>query len=207
MKRTVALVIIVALLAGCATTEQQTRTEGTAAGAGIGALIGAGIGALAGGGKGAAIGAGVGAVVGGVAGYSYANSIVKRRQLLQGKENDLDARISYAQAVNKDTQDYNARLEQQVAATRDKIDDLEAKVRRNEISQSALKREKNSLSKELSEARDNQALIQKELADLNEFRSNHEQSSQLDAEIDRLEMSLSRVKKNTNALAALNQRI
>jgi len=101
MKKIVALAIVVTLLGGCATTDQQAKTEGTVAGAGIGALLGAGIGALAGGGKGAAIGAGVGALVGGVAGYSYANTVVKRRQVLQGKENDLDARISYAQGVNK----------------------------------------------------------------------------------------------------------
>jgi len=95
----------------------------------------------------------------------------------------------------------------QVKSTRYKIDDLHAKVRRKEISQSTLKTERDSVSQQLQEAKDNQELIQKELADLKDFRSTHGQSRQLDAEIDRLEMSLVRVKKNTDALAALNQRI
>jgi outer membrane protein OmpA-like peptidoglycan-associated protein len=56
-----------ALIAGCATPQQNN----TAAGTGAGAVAGAGLGALFGGGRGAAVGAGLGAVAGGVVGYNW----------------------------------------------------------------------------------------------------------------------------------------
>jgi outer membrane protein OmpA-like peptidoglycan-associated protein len=56
-----------ALIAGCATQQQNNAAVGT----GVGAGVGAGLGALLGGGKGAAIGAGVGAVAGGITGYNW----------------------------------------------------------------------------------------------------------------------------------------
>ncbi|GAA5236626.1 OmpA family protein [Verticiella sediminum] len=65
--RIATLVAAGALLAGCA-TDQQNRT---AVGTGAGAALGAGLGALIGNSRGAAIGAGIGAVAGGVAGYNW----------------------------------------------------------------------------------------------------------------------------------------
>ncbi|CAN7469142.1 OmpA family protein [Trinickia sp. LjRoot230] len=56
-----------AILAGCATEQQNNAAVGT----GAGAALGAGLGAIFGGGKGAAIGAGVGALAGGVTGYNW----------------------------------------------------------------------------------------------------------------------------------------
>lgn len=73
MKKTVSLRIATlvaasALVAGCA-TEQQNRT---AMGTGAGAAVGAGLGALIGdSSRAAAIGAGIGAVAGGIAGYNW----------------------------------------------------------------------------------------------------------------------------------------
>jgi outer membrane protein OmpA-like peptidoglycan-associated protein len=70
-KRTLSKLAVVlatgALIAGCASPQQNN----TAVGAGGGAVAGAGLGALIGGHRGAAIGAGLGAVTGGVVGYNW----------------------------------------------------------------------------------------------------------------------------------------
>lgn len=62
-----ALALVSALVAGCAT---QRQTE-TAVGAGAGAATGAVVGGMAGGGRGAAVGAGVGAAAGAAIGYNW----------------------------------------------------------------------------------------------------------------------------------------
>lgn len=67
MTRLTVFALAGALLAGCATEQQNNAAVGT----GAGAALGAGLGAIFGGGKGAAIGAGVGAVAGGVTGYNW----------------------------------------------------------------------------------------------------------------------------------------
>lgn len=207
MKRLVAVAMAVALSAGCATQEQQAKTEGTAAGVGIGAAIGAGMGAIFGGGKGAAIGAAVGGSIGGVAGYSYANKVAERHQELVGRENDLDARIAYAQAINQDTEQYNRQLGKEVEAQRHRIGRLESEIARNEVDQQDLKKEKHVLNLKLKEARKNEEVAEKQYTDLKRFRASHEPSRALDAEIARLERNLVQLKKYTGTLAALDQRI
>jgi hypothetical protein len=207
MKRVAAVAVIVAFLAGCSTTEQQGRTEGTAAGAGIGAAVGAGLGALIGGGKGAAIGAGVGGLAGAGVGYSYANKVANRHKQLQGKENDLDTQISYVRSVNDDTEKYNAQLKKEIESLEPQVNALEAKVRREEVDRATLEKEKLALGKKLEEAKKNQAVAEQEYERAKGFRAQHGQSEKLDAEVKRLETALAELKKQTDALAALNQRI
>lgn len=70
MTRLGAGAIVLAMAAGCATTETQGGR--TATGAGLGAALGAGLGAIvADSSKGALIGAGIGTVVGGLVGYNW----------------------------------------------------------------------------------------------------------------------------------------
>src|SRR5499425_619715 len=127
MKRLIAVAVVVLLVSSCATQDQQAQTEGTALGALGGALLGAAIGGLASGdARGAAIGAGIGALTGGVAGFVYAHSIVKRREELAGRENDLDAQIKFARGVNQDTQEYNQKIASDVKAYKSEIDRLVA---------------------------------------------------------------------------------
>lgn len=97
MKKLLIVIVYMLLLSSCANQSQQAKTEGTAIGAGLGALAGAGIGFLAGGdAKSAAIGAGAGALLGGLGGYAYANDMDQYHQELQGKENNIDAQIEIA---------------------------------------------------------------------------------------------------------------
>jgi DNA repair exonuclease SbcCD ATPase subunit len=207
MKIIVYTMVIALLLTGCATQEQQTRTEGTAGGALLGAALGAGIGALAGGGKGAAIGAGIGAVVGGTTGLIYANSIIDRHRELQGRENDLDAQIANCRALNNDMQKCNEDLQQKIANYQSNIDELQARVNQGEDQRNSLRKTKLNIEKELKQQKKTQIALQKELAYRKKIRSQVAQSSELDAEITKLERHLAQLKKNTAALAALDQRI
>ncbi|MCP5275267.1 MAG: OmpA family protein [Burkholderiales bacterium] len=82
MKKSVLIVLITVLLAGCASmTDSQRRTaQGTAAGTGIGAAAGAIIGAIAGD---PALGAGIGAGVGALGGYVWSSHMEKQRQQME----------------------------------------------------------------------------------------------------------------------------
>jgi uncharacterized protein YnzC (UPF0291/DUF896 family) len=209
MKRLIALTVVGLFLTSCATQSDQARTEGTLAGAGIGAVVGAGVGYLIGGsGTAAGIGAAIGALSGGVGGYVYADRIAKRHEELAGKENDLDARVAFARGVNEDTLEYNARLKKEVNELEPRINELAAKKKKQEITQRELEREKQALATKVKDASKQLTVGQDQLQDLKKFRSEQKNTSKdLDEEIRTLEQSLAQMKSNTSALASLNQRI
>ena len=209
MKRLIALTVVGLFLTSCATQSDQARTEGTLAGAGIGAVVGAGVGYLIGGsGTAAGIGAAIGALSGGVGGYVYADRIAKRHEELAGKENDLDARVAFARGVNDDTLEYNARLKKEVNELEPKITELAAKKKNQEITQRELEKEKQALATRVKDANKQVVVGQDQLADLKKFRSEQKKTSkELDEEIKTLEQSLAQMKSNTSALASLNLRI
>ena len=209
MKRLLALAVVVLFVTSCATQGDQARTEGTLIGTGLGAAIGAGIGyAIGGSGTAAGIGAAIGGLAGGAGGYVYADRIAKRHEELAGKENDLDARVTFAQGVNQDTQEYNARLQKEVNELEPKITELAAKKEKQEVTQRELEKEKQRLATRVNDANKQLALGQDELQGLKKFRSEQKKSSkELDDQIKTLETSLAQMKSNTSALASLNQRI
>jgi hypothetical protein len=209
MKRFITIAVVVLFFSSCATQSEQARTEGTLAGAGVGAVVGAGLGYLIGrDAASAGIGAAIGALAGGVGGYVYADRIAKRHDELAGKENDLDARITFARGVNEDTQEYNARLQKEVHELEPKITELAAKKKNQEVTQRELEKEKQALATRVKVANKQLALGQDELQGLKKFRSEQKKSSkELDQEIKTLEQSLAQMKSNTSALASLNQRI
>lgn len=209
MKRFITIAVVVLVFSSCATQSEQARTEGTLAGAGIGAVVGGGLGYLIGrDAASAGIGAAIGALAGGAGGYVYADRIAKRHDELAGKENDLDARITFARGVNEDTQEYNARLKKEVDELEPKITELAAKKTNQEVTQRELEKEKQLLATRVKDANKQLALGQDELQGLKKFRSEQKKSSkELDQEIKTLEQSLAQMKSSTSALASLNQRI
>ncbi len=82
LKKSLLIVLITVLFAGCASmTESQRRTaQGTAAGTGIGAAAGVIIGAIAGD---PALGAGIGAGVGALGGYAWSSHMEKQKQQME----------------------------------------------------------------------------------------------------------------------------
>lgn len=113
--RIATLVASGALLAGCA-TDQQNRT---AIGTGAGAAIGAGLGALIGdSSRAAAIGAGLGAVAGGVAGYNWnkikgdvQNSGASNMGIDVTEQNDGSLKVNVPSTVSFDTDSYTLKPE------------------------------------------------------------------------------------------------
>ena len=206
MKNPIILAFAVLFMMSCATTEKQARTEGCAGGAVIGAVLGL---------VGAKVfdadekwAVAIGAVGGALAGCSYANRIVERQQALEGKENDLDARIQFARGVNDDTRAYNQQLVKKVEALEPQIDALVVQINQNQISQDQVERKRKALNAEVKDAQQGLNALQTELADLKNFRAMQAvPSAELDAEIAALEASLEQLQQNTNALASLSQRI
>ncbi|HJY84136.1 MAG TPA: hypothetical protein VKK81_24005 [Candidatus Binatia bacterium] len=211
MKRLSTLAVILLFVASCAPMNQQeqAKLEGT----GGGAAVGAGVGALAGyliGGSGTAalIGAGAGALIGGAAGYSYANKIVKRQKELTGRENDLDARIKFTRGVNQDTEEYNRKLEGEIKAEEQQIASLSAGVRDQQRTQQQREALGKQLTSKVDDANKQLSVAKAQLADIKTFRAQHPQPSQdLDAEISKLELTVSQLESKTNTLAAMRQRL
>ena len=208
MKRLILIMVLMFFIVACATQDQRAKTETTAAGVGIGAAIGAAFGYLVGDREGAAWGAAIGAALGGAAGYSYANKINDRREELIGKENDLDTRINVAHGINEETLKYNQKLEQNIEKLTAEIDNLDAKVKQQELAQRDLRAKQQDLDKVIKHTKENEAVLKKELDELKDFQTGQSQpSDELDMEIAKLEENLARLKNNTNQLASLRHRL
>lgn len=207
MKKLIAVALMIAMT-GCATESQQAKTESTVTGTAIGAIAGGIIGGLLGGKRGAVIGAATGGVIGGVAGYSYGDKIAQRHQELEGKENDLNARINFARGVNQDTEEYNQKLRQEIASTKQGVDALAAQIKRQQVTQQQLYTAREQLNAKVNNAQQQLTVAQTELHNLQVFKSKQpQQSAELNTEISRLQTNLAQLKSNTNTLAALSQRI
>jgi len=212
MKRFLAIVLITALFTSCANQSQQAKTEGTAVGAAGGAAIGAIIGKVIGDDTGMAIGAAVGALAGGLIGYNYAARMDKHRKELEGRENNIDARIEFARAMNSETKAYNDTLEQEISATM-------TQVQEQKLTQQELAKKKQELEATTNEAIDELAKIENDLRGMKTYRQKREvliqqnliadqgESNVLDQEIAKMEAHLEQLRQNTTALASLSQRI
>lgn len=207
MKLILVTALSVLLVGGCATGGDQAKTEGTVGGAAIGAVVGGLLGkAIGDDKKAAAIGAGLGAAIGGAIGYSYADRIARRHEELAGREDDLDAQIDFAMGVNQDTQEYNQSLEREIADLKPKVDELVARINRNEVTEEQLNRERKDLATKVSAADEQLLLAQQELTDLKKFQRT-QKSDILDQQITELEANVETLEKNTRVLASQRQRI
>jgi uncharacterized protein YcfJ len=113
------------LFTGCTNIKNdttRTKTEGTLAGAGLGALLGAGVGALAGGGgRSIATGAVVGAAAGGAAGYAYGSHVAKKKQGYAASEERLRAMIGRARSERQSAEAYNSNLRRAITQQRSEL--------------------------------------------------------------------------------------
>ena len=209
MKKILFPVVCALVLNSCATQNKSALAEGTGIGCLLGAGIGAGIGALIGGGKGAAIGAGAGAAVGCAAGYVYADSVVERRDNLQGKEDSLDAQIQFAQAANSDTQEYNQTLKSKIDAFDKNVSQLKKSTENQETIQSNLKKQKQQVEQELKDSTNALAATQEDLNNLKQFQATQSSTDtvELDNQIAELEYNLNELKQHNNALASMSERL
>ena len=209
MKNLLYPVVCALVLNGCATQNKSTMAEGTGIGCLLGAGIGAGIGALIGGGEGAAIGAGAGAAVGCIGGYVYADSVVERRENLQGKEDSLDAQIQFAQAANSDTQEYNQTLKSKIDEFNKNVTQLNISTENQTTIQSNLKKQKQQVEQELKDSTNALAATQEDLNNLKQFQATQSSTDtvELDNQIAELEYNLNELKQHNNALASMSERL
>jgi chromosome segregation ATPase len=100
----------------------RTKTEGTLAGAGLGALLGAGVGALAGGGgRSIATGALIGGAAGGGAGYAYGSHVAKKKQGYAASEERLRAMIGRTRSERQSAEAYNSNLRRAISQQRSEL--------------------------------------------------------------------------------------
>jgi chromosome segregation ATPase len=113
------------LFTGCTNIKNdttRTKTEGTLAGAGLGALLGAGVGALAGGGgRSIATGALIGGAAGGTAGYAYGSHVAKKKQGYASSEERLRAMIGSTRSERQSAEAYNSNLRHAISQQRSEL--------------------------------------------------------------------------------------
>jgi chromosome segregation ATPase len=145
--------------------------------------------------------------IAGTIGYQYGKRLEERRKVLQGKEQDLCARLQYARALNSDTEEFNEGLQKEVAQLTQQTDKLVPKVREGKVSQQELSNSKKAINERIEVTKQNVARAENELQDLKQFRTTAAPSAELDAEITKLQGLLARAQGNTAALAAQGQRL
>jgi len=99
---------LLALLSACATDQQRTRSEGTAAGVVAGAALGR---AITGDDRGTALGAVIGGIVGAVAG----NHVAKKKVAYAQREEQLRQSAQQTMALAESTRRQNEKLEHDIA--------------------------------------------------------------------------------------------
>lgn len=203
MKRISMLPISVALIVGmtgCSqpnmTDSQRTKAEGT----GVGILGGALLGAAINGKKGAAWGA----ALGGAAGYAYGSHVANEKAKYARKEDWLNACISSARKVNRDTRSYNAKLSRKIAETNRLI----RLYKHHKISKSKLRAQKHIVdnerrvaNKKLRYIRDELKAQQGALRDAKRM-GNKTKARRLDKQISGLKKNISVLRRQTNTLAS-----
>lgn len=200
-----AMVLLSAISVGCATSEQTAALECGAGGAGLAFLICK----LAGGNDAtcAAAGAGTGAI-GATGCYAWSSKLKKDREALAGRENDLDARLTYVRNVNATMSQYNETLKKQVADISQHMSATGQQVSQKSGEQTQLAKQRDAIDAALKDANKSIAEQQTTLADMRNFQAQHASASQsLAAEIKREEAILQETQRQANALANLRQSV
>ena len=216
--RIIAVLLALTTLAGCSTLGGKEGGSGQAAlecGA-VGAGIATAICLAAGGNAATCAGAAAG---GGLLGagvcYTFAEKYQKRRQELAGKENDLDARLTYVRGLNEDSKQANEELNKRVAKLSKRTDTMVAQIKQGTISQQELEKQRDTLLKEEKTANDQAELEARALEDMQRFQAAQKRKAdmdsaahaELDAEIKRQAQLLEETRSATKALASQRQRI
>lgn len=209
MKGIVIIVLVLALLPGCATMSDQTRTK--AEGTGVGAVVGGLLGYAIGGGRGAAIGAALGAG----AGFLVGNEIAKRKQAYANNEDFLDAEISNTQEYNKTALAYNAKLSKDVATLDKESKALRAKYDKGQVDKKALAAKSDALQKKIDDSKKLEDNLAKELEVQTAILAEEKKSRpaddkyivRLEKEVAALQKNLDKLRAGSSQLAQIDQRL
>jgi hypothetical protein len=220
-KKFIALLLFSMVVTGCATTG-GTPSGGTPSKAGTAALecgaIGAGLGLLGcilGGGNSAICAAATagGAAIGAGLCYGVASHYEKRRKELAGKEQDVNALLTFAKANNADAEKANQQLNAKLAEVSRRTDEINSEIEQGTKTSRQLGSEKQALQKEIEKEQkgaSEQAELQKvALQDTRNLRNNVSVQSdkdkarliELDAQIAKQESLLREAQSATTAFA------
>jgi len=209
VKGIVVIVLVLALLPGCATMSDQTRTK--AEGTGVGAVVGGLLGYAIGGGRGAAVGAALGAG----AGFLVGNEIAKRKQAYANTEDFLNAEIATTQEYNKTAIAYNAKLSKDVATLDKESKALRAKYDKGQVDKKTLTAKSDALQKKIDDSKKLEGNLAKELevqtAILAEEKKSRPAGDQylarLEKEVAALQKNLDKLREGSSQLAQIDQRL
>jgi hypothetical protein len=205
----VVVLLIFALLPGCATMSDKNRTQ--AEGTGVGAVLGGLLGYAVGGGKGAAIGAAAGAGLG----FLVGNEIAKRKQAYATTEEFLDAEISNTKEYNKTAIAYNAKLSKDVATLEKQSKTLRAQYDKGTVDKKVLAAKSDELQKKIDASKKLENTLAKELdvqtailADEKKARPAGDQYvARLEKEVNTLQKNLDKLRDGSTQLAQIDQRL
>ena len=194
--KSVAACLSCAALVACETAPQNASLQCGAGGAAAGYLL---CKALGGSDSNclktaAVVGAGGAAVC-----YSYSNNLERRRKELAGKENDLDARISYVRGLNSDSQQLNTDLAKRVATMTQRTDELVTQIGQRRVNNEQLAKERQARDDEIKAANAQAVQSNAALAEMKAYRTRSKPvSTELDADIAKQEQ----LNKETNQLVS-----
>ena len=198
LKKLLIPLVIAALLPGCATKpdgtpmsdQEQTAAEGAVAGALVGALIGLAIGSNRKVAKSLA-----GAAIGGLAGYAIGTSIAERKAQYASNEDFLVAEIRRNQDFIQEADAQNNQLYAEILRLDQESQQLAQEYRAGQISRDALAEKQVSMEKQLAQAKQVNALVDKQLADATEVHRESQQTRGSDDQYtQQLETSLVQLK-------------
>jgi uncharacterized protein YcfJ len=209
VKVLVVVLLVCALLPGCATMSDQNRTK--AEGTGVGAVVGGLLGFAIGGGRGAAIGAAAGAGLG----FLVGNEIAKRKQAYANTEDFLDAEIANTQEFNKTAIAYNAKLSTDVTTLEKQSKTLRAQYDKGAVDKKVLVAKSDELQKKIDASKKLEDTLAKELevqtailADEKKARPADDQYIvRLQKEVNTLQKNLDKLRDGSTQLAQIDQRL
>jgi hypothetical protein len=205
----VVVLLVFALLPGCATMSDQNRTK--AEGTGVGAVVGGLLGLAIGGGRGAAIGAAAGAGLG----FLVGNEIAKRKQAYASTEDFLNAEIANTQEFNKTAIAYNAKLSKDVTTLEKQSKTLRAQYDKGTVDKKVLVAKSDELQKKIDASKKLEDTLAKELevqtailADEKKTRPADDQYIvRLQKEVNTLQKNLDKLRDGSTQLAQIDQRL
>lgn len=210
----IVLFFVLSLVAGCANIKddsQRTQAEGATAGAAGGAVFGAILGQVIGGDTGATLlGAAIGGAVGGIGGYAYGDHIAGQKEQYSNQEDWLDACIAEAQKKNRELEDYNQNIVQQIAQLREETEALQARTTEAETRKAKLFEKKERVDQLLAAADTELASAKAELEAQNSVITEVKQEGQsdftqsLDSEIELLKANIKDLENQTEVLASMS---
>lgn len=211
MNKIIAWGCAVALLTGCTTTSDSTRT--TAEGAGFGAAIGAVAGGIIGHQTGSGVeGAIIGGLIGGGAGALYGNHVAGKKEKYASEEEYLTACLDEARNVEEAARTENAALRADIEQLDEQAQALLAAYAADEAKRDDIMTLRKEVEARLAKARsslqqvDEEIAIQREVL-VQEKDSGAEQLAQLEAEIQKLETQQAELTQQTDRLASISSRM